>query len=79
MKARLLRPSSFQCGLGPYAIPPIMDPQMLSPGDPGYPASHETFPVLGVSLNGFTRAYPISAMSRHEIANERFGDDYVAY
>ena len=71
-------PSGFQYGLGPFAIRPIMDPQMLSPGDPGYPSGYEDFLVLAANLNGFARAYPIGVMSRHEIANEQFGDAYVA-
>ena len=73
-----LVPDGYQYGLGRFAIRPIMDPQMLSPGDPDYPSDNEEFLVLGVSLNGFTRAYPISVMGWHEIANEQFGDAYVA-
>ena len=72
-------PSGFQYGLGPFAITPIMNPRMLSPGDPGYPSDYENFLVLGANLNGFARAYPIrGVMSRHEIANEQFGDAHVA-
>ena len=73
-----LQPSEFQFGLGPYAIPPLMNPQMLSPGNPDYPSEEEEFIVLGTSLNGFTRAYPINVMSRHEVANEQFGEAHVA-
>ena len=73
-----LVPSGFQFGLGPYAIRPIMNPQMLSPGDYGYPSDYEGFLILGASLNGFARAYPIAVLSRHEVANEQFGDAHVA-
>lgn len=68
----------FQFGLGPNAITPILNPQMLSPGDPGYPADFESFLVIGTELNGDIRAYPISVMTRHEIADERFDSTYVA-
>jgi len=71
-------PEEFQFGLGPFAIPPIMDPEMLMPGDPGYPGDSASFLVLGVFLNGAARAYPIPIMSQHEVAEERFGDTYVA-
>ncbi len=71
-------PSGFQYGLGPFTITPIMDPQMLSPGDQNYPPKDDNFLVMGTSLNGFTRAYPINVMSRHEVANEQFGEAHVA-
>ena len=51
---------------------------MLSPGDPGYPLDTDSFAIMGTTLNGFTRAYPILVMSRHEVANERFGEAHVA-
>ena len=73
-----LQPSQYEFGLGPYAISPIVNPQMLDPGHPDYPEDGATFLVLGTSLNGFTRAYPIEAMSWHEIANEEFGRAHVA-
>jgi len=33
--------------------------------------------VLGVSSNGFTKAYPIKILDRHEIVNDRFGNRKV--
>ena len=71
-------PSGFQFGLGPFAILPIMNPRMLSPGDQDYPTRFGTFRVMGASLNGFTRAYPLGVMRGHEVANEQFGDAHVA-
>ena len=71
-------PSGFRFGLGPLYIRPIMNPQMLSPGDLNYPHDDIDDRVLGTVLNGFTRAYPIDILSRHEIANEQFGDAHVA-
>ncbi|MBM3277410.1 MAG: hypothetical protein FJY95_04935 [Candidatus Handelsmanbacteria bacterium] len=56
-------PEEYQFGLGPFAIPPIMDPQMLAPGDPGYPEDSAGFVTMGVFLNGSARAYPIRTMS----------------
>lgn len=73
-----MRAENFEFGLGPDAIRPINNPRMLSPGDPNYPASNLTFLVLGATLAGRSRAYPINIMSMVEIANERFGNQFVA-
>ena len=51
---------------------------LLSPRDVSYPTDGQIFRVLGTSLNGFARAYPIEVMSNHEIANDQFGDAHVA-
>ena len=72
------RPEDFQFGLGPFAITPINDPKMLSPGDAGYPDDNASFLVIGTTINGDTRAYPLEVLSRHEIANERFGNIHVS-
>lgn len=34
--------------------------------------------VMGLSFDGQVRAYPINILNRHEVVNDRFGDDYVA-
>ena len=74
-----LAPSGYQYGLGPFAIQPLMGPEMLLPGEPGYPGDFANFMVLGTTLNGFTRAYPTwDVLSSFEIANEKFGDAHVA-
>ena len=70
--------SGFEFGLGPYVIKPIMNPQMLSPGDFNYPSNHDNFRVMGVNLNGFIRAYPLGILQGHEVANEQFGEAHVA-
>ena len=73
-----MKSSKFQFGLGPYAIPPIFNPKMLSKGDPGYPTESDDFLVLGTKLNGDARAYPLLIMSLAEIADDKFGDLHVA-
>tara|TARA_Y100001960_G_C14331428_1_gene660321 strand:- start:103 stop:537 length:435 start_codon:yes stop_codon:yes gene_type:complete len=73
-----MEPAGFECGLGPFAILPILDPEMLSPDDQGYPSRNSSFRVMGTDLNGFARAYPINVMSWHEVANEQFGETHVA-
>jgi len=80
-----MEPSKFQFGLGPNAIRPILTPRMLSPGDTGYPEDEAGFLVLGTTLNDGTRplsdgtrSYSIIDLSRHEIADEKFGNLHVA-
>ncbi len=73
-----LQPENFQFGLGPHAIKPINNPVMIGPGDSGYPGDREQFLVLGTNIGGDARAYRIGKMSRHEVANERFGEAHVA-
>lgn len=73
-----MNPNQFQYGLGPYAIRPLNNPRFLSPGEPGYPKNTDTFVVLGVSINGESRAYPMSVMGRREVVNDQFGDLAVA-
>ena len=73
-----MEPLMFENGLGPFAIKPIINASMLSPGDLSYPFDSQGFLVIGTSLNGFTRAYPIEILSRFEVANEQFGEAHVA-
>lgn len=72
------KPGGFQFGLGPNAIPPIVSPSFLCPEADRYPADDETFLVMGVQLNGHTRAYPITVMSAHEVVDDRFGNRLAA-
>lgn len=71
-------PAVFRHGLGPNAIRPIQNPQMLRPGDPGYPGSNNNGVVLGAIIRGDSRAYPLNVMIHHEIANESFGAIHVS-
>jgi hypothetical protein len=71
-------PGDFQYGLGPFAIRPILEPKFLSPNDPGYPSANESNIVIGTVINGIARAYPLSILRSHEVADEKFGDTYVA-
>ncbi len=71
-------PDGFQFGIGPHAIQPIMRPEMLCKTDAGYPSAANGMLVMGVELNGAVRAYPLTVMSRHEVAIEKFGEAHVA-
>jgi len=59
------------------AIPAIDDPQFLTAAE----ADSEYAPdelVLGVSLNGESRAYSTSYLDRHEIVNDSVGGQKIA-
>ena len=71
-------PDRFEFGLGPNAIPPILEPQMIEPGEPGYPDRNSSFLILGTRLEEDARAYPLAVMAIHEIVDEDFDDLYVA-
>ena len=68
----------FEFGLGPDAIKPIIGSGMLSPGDPFYPSDDGTFLVIGTTIGGESRAYPIHVLNSHEIVDDNFGDVHVA-
>jgi hypothetical protein len=70
--------SQFEFGLGPNAIRPIIDPEMLSPGDGGYGPADKTDYVIGTTLEGESRAYPINVLNLHEVVDDAFGDVHVA-
>ena len=71
-------PRDFRYGLGPNAIQPINLPEMLSPGEPGYPAEGSTQRIIGTEIDGDARAYPTGILSGHEVVNEFIGGQYVS-
>ena len=63
--------------LGKDAIPAILAPQFVSgPETAEQMVALER--VLGVSINGDHRAYPLNQLSRHEIVNDTVGGVPVA-
>ncbi len=59
------------------AIPAILDPEFLDAGL-AMEAYNEHEQVLGLSINGDHRAYPIPYLSQHEIVNDVVGGKPVA-
>jgi hypothetical protein len=64
----------FESGLGPRAIEPLIEPEMLSPGDSGYPAGDAPFPVIGTTINGDARAYGKLDLTDNEIVDDWVGE-----
>lgn len=62
--------------LGKDGIPAILDPQFLLPADASQMKANER--VIGLSINGEHRAYPLNLLSRHEIVNDTVGGVPVA-
>lgn len=71
-------PRGFQYGIGAGTIPPVFDPEFVSPGERNYPNPGITAPVLGAEFEGHVRAYSIAALSRHEVINDGFGEAHLA-
>ena len=63
--------------LGKDAIPAILEPEFVSVSEADRWMSSEEG-VLGVSIGGEDRAYPVSMLSRHEIVNDVVGGEPVA-
>jgi len=61
----------FSPSKGPYARPPIIDPQMISPNEPGYPREGANARVIATYIGGEGRAYPIDLIVRNEVVNDR--------
>ena len=63
--------------LGKDGIPSIDNPRFVGPGEADQ--QMQSFErVLGVSINGNHRAYPLNMLSRHEIVNDTVGGVPVA-
>ena len=63
--------------LGKDAIPAILEPEFVSVSEADQWMSPEEG-VLGVSIGGEDRAYPVSMLSRHEIVNDVVGGEPIA-
>ena len=63
--------------LGKDAIPAILHPQFVSATE-ALPQMGPSERVLGVSIDGEHRAYPLNMLSRHEIVNDTVGGKPVA-
>ena len=58
-------------------IPAILDPQFLGPEDAASQMEANER-VIGLSIDGDNRAYPLNMLSRHEIVNDTVGGVPVA-
>ena len=63
--------------LGKDGIPAILDPVFLTAQE-AQVNMRDGERVLGVSINGENRAYPLNMLSRHEIVNDTVGGQPVA-
>jgi hypothetical protein len=57
------------------AIPALLSPKFMAGQKATFMRADEQ--VLGVEINGITRAYPIRILSWHELVNDKFGDTAV--
>jgi len=61
----------FSPSKGPYARPPIINPEMVSPDEPGYPPDGATARVIATYVGGEARAYPVDGIVRNEVVDDR--------
>ncbi len=69
--------NGFSSSAGPLARPPLIEPDMLLPGDVGYPTETATTKIIGASVGGESRAYAIRDISRNEVVDERIGEAHI--
>lgn len=65
----------FWGGVSRDGIPPIHNPKFVAAGDEDFVKDRDR--VLGLVHNGIAKAYPVQILDRHEVVNDRFGDDAV--
>ncbi len=68
----------FNYGLGPNAITPVNFPEILEPGEEGYPDETSSMKIIGLDINGDVRAYPITPLAAHEVVNDSLGGSFIA-
>lgn len=68
----------FDYGLGLGVIRPITDPGVARPGHGPYPAPDDQMPVVGVTVLGESRAYPVRPMTAHEVVNDTVAGVHLA-
>ncbi|MDH3198002.1 MAG: DUF3179 domain-containing protein [Candidatus Krumholzibacteria bacterium] len=69
---------SFHFGLGAQAIPPLVDPPVVSAGEPGFAPADSDFAVVGVVSGAEERAYGEAEVAGWEVVDDRPGGAPVA-
>lgn len=69
---------NFNYGLGPNAITPVNFPEILEPGEEGYPDDTASVRIIGLDIDGEARAYPVTPLAAHEVVNDSVGGSLVA-
>lgn len=70
--------SGFDHGLGRNTIRPIIDPQFIDPGQPGYPEPENLADIMAVDFGGQQRAYPIGVLPNREVVNDEVAGVHLA-
>ena len=67
-----LNPAQLHYGIGREKFAALIAPEFLTAGEANgvFP---DTEPVLGLSIDGEAKAYPISLLTRHEVVNDVVG------
>jgi hypothetical protein len=71
-------PIEWAQGIGPDVISPIVDPDHISRGEPGYPDDDEIFVVLVMNDGNESLAMPLNPMYSHEVLDDEFAGEPIA-
>jgi hypothetical protein len=71
-----LRPDEIVTVLPKDAIPAILSPSFEEGDKASWVGSGDA--VIGIEIEGDSRAYPVATLSRHEIVNDRVGGMPIA-
>ncbi len=67
-----LDPAQLHYGIGREKFPALIAPEFLTAGE-AKGVFPDTEPVLGLSIGGEAKAYPISLLTHHEVVNDVVG------
>lgn len=59
-------------GVPKDGIPAILEPRFIPANRADFPKPNDE--VIGVTINGTAKAYPIKILNFHEVVNDSFGD-----
>jgi len=68
----------FYFGFGLSAIPPLVDPPLVAPGDSAFAPADSSFPVVGVVVGADARAYGVAELTNWAVVDDRVGGAAVA-
>ena len=73
-----LRVENWGNGLGRNIIPPIVEPEMVGVGEPGFPDEDNIAIVIGVTVDGAASAYKQGDLNGNEVVDDMIGGTHLA-
>ncbi len=73
-----LRVENWGNGLGRNVFPPIIDPEMVGDGEPGFPDEDNVAIVIGVTVDSEARAYKQADLNGQEVVDDVIAGTHLA-